>query len=172
MQTKQKTEYQEFSREIRDQVYSRDGYYFITIASSDGFPYFGEVVNGQMRMSVSGKYVEKQIEWLHEQYAFVTIDSYCIMPNHVHLILLMNYNTYNVSLQNHKQRSVTELVDMLKETSKRLIHLFGNRHFEWQRRSFEHAIRAPRTLESLRDFIRYNPRDWELEKSNDLDLFM
>jgi len=172
MKTKLKPDYKEFTREMREKVYSRDGFYFVTLATRDAKNYFGDIEDGAMKISVAGRYVDKQIKWLHEQYHYVDIDAYVIMPNHVHLILALNYSRSNVSLQETTQRSLPELIEMLKQTSKRLIHLFGNRTFDWQRRSFDHSIRAKRTLQCLRDFIANNPNEWELDRHNGLNLFM
>jgi putative transposase len=172
MKTKEKTEYQQFSRTIRETLYGRDGYYFVTIAAEDNTDHFGDIVDGKMCLSVAGRYVEKQLHWLAEQYAYVRLDSYVVMPNHIHCILALDYESSNVSLQSARHRSLPDLIDLFKTTSSRLVHLFSRSDFRWQRRSFEHPIRSAKTLRALREFITADPRDWNSETPHVLDLFM
>jgi REP element-mobilizing transposase RayT len=172
METKQRPDYKQFSRDLRETIYSRDGHYFVTIAAKDEKDHFSDIIDGRVNLTVAGRYVEKQLHWLTEQYSYVRLDSYIIMPNHVHCILLLQYGSSHISLQQQRKRSLTELIELFKSTSERLIHLFARRDFGWQRRSFEHYIRNKRTLQDLRIFIKNNPRYWGLDKNNRMDLFM
>ncbi len=66
------------------------GDYFITICTAEREHYFGEIVNGEMQLTEIGKYADecvKQIEILHSD---VSVPSYVIMPNHIHLIVIVD----------------------------------------------------------------------------------
>ena len=74
--------------------YSDFGFYFVTICTNDRIEYFGEIIDGQMRLNENGKIIEEQWEWLGRQYPYIGLDEFVIMPNHVHSILLIN-SEYN-----------------------------------------------------------------------------
>jgi REP element-mobilizing transposase RayT len=42
----------------------------------------------------------------------------------------------------------------------------GHTDFAWQRGFYEHIIRGPRELDSIRRYIRDNPRQWDLDRDN------
>lgn len=66
------------------------GAYFVTICTQNREHFFGEIENGEMRLSEIGKYVDiciKTIEILHEN---VYVPIYQIMPDHIHLIIIMD----------------------------------------------------------------------------------
>jgi putative transposase len=49
----------------------------------------GEVVDGEMNLSEKGQVVTDAMVWLAEQYAHVLLDAWCVMPNHVHVIMVL-----------------------------------------------------------------------------------
>jgi hypothetical protein len=55
--------------------------------TNKGNELFGEVVGGIMRLIDIGQIVAQTWEWLPEQYPYVELDSYIVMPNHFHSIL-------------------------------------------------------------------------------------
>jgi putative transposase len=68
--------------------YSSLGYYFITLCIHDRWiRMFGDVDNGKMVLNDCGIIANEWIGKLSGQYGDVLVDSYVIMPNHVHLIL-------------------------------------------------------------------------------------
>ena len=52
-----------------------------------------------MYLDTGGKFVEKCIEYIPIHFPLTEIDNYCIMPNHVHLIIIVN-GPQNVGVQN------------------------------------------------------------------------
>lgn len=72
--------------------YSSNGAYAITICTKDKAKILSEICRGGVLLRPQGKIVEKELLELEERYGIV-IDKYCIMPNHVHLIMFFdNYN--------------------------------------------------------------------------------
>ncbi len=51
-----------------------------------------ECADLKMDLNEFGKIVMQQIEWLAEQYKYVEIHNYVVMPNHVHMIVEINRN--------------------------------------------------------------------------------
>ena len=75
---------------LRNYDYANDGYYFITINTKDHINYFGEIRNKRMILSLYGRIIDKQWNWLSKQYKYVHLDEYIIMPNHFHGIIIIN----------------------------------------------------------------------------------
>ena len=44
----------------------------------------------KIKLTPIGVNVEKSIQYINDNYKGITIDKYVIMPNHVHLIMLLN----------------------------------------------------------------------------------
>ncbi len=66
---------------------SQNGFYFVTICTKDRVENFGEMKDEMMIVNDFGEIVKQQWLWLKEQYSYVGIDEYVVMPNHVHGII-------------------------------------------------------------------------------------
>ena len=66
------------------------GAYFVTICTKNREHYFGEIENGQMLLSEIGEFVSKCIEKIPQHNPYATIPKYTIMPNHLHLIVVIS----------------------------------------------------------------------------------
>ncbi len=53
---------------------------------------FGEIVDNEMRLNELGGIVTQQLLWLQDNFAYVRVDEWVVMPNHVHVIIEINYN--------------------------------------------------------------------------------
>ncbi|MEW5872992.1 MAG: hypothetical protein AB1894_27275 [Chloroflexota bacterium] len=69
--------------------YTRVGAYFVTIVADERQELFGTVVDGEMRLSRAGEIVRKAWFDLPRHYPNVRLDEFCIMPNHVHGIIIL-----------------------------------------------------------------------------------
>ena len=69
--------------------YSRPGAYFVTIVAQDRLCWFGDVVDGEMRLNKSGELIVDAWEWLGERYPHVALDAYVVMPNHLHGVVVL-----------------------------------------------------------------------------------
>ena len=69
--------------------YATNGGYFITICTEGKKCFFGEVVGGEMQLSPIGKVAQKLWCEIPQHFPNCHIDVFCIMPNHVHGILLI-----------------------------------------------------------------------------------
>ena len=64
--------------------------YFVTICTNGREHYFGEVRDGQTQLTAVGKCLRTQIENVQNHYPYAAIPLYVIMPNHVHLIVVID----------------------------------------------------------------------------------
>ena len=69
--------------------YTRDGAYFVTICTRGREHTFGAVVNGEMRPNICGREVARCWPWLAEQYPYVFLDEWIVMPDHTHAIIVI-----------------------------------------------------------------------------------
>ena len=80
--------------------YSQAGLYFVTIcvqkrADTQVCPYirpylFGKIENGEMILNDAGKMIEKWCAELSHKFSDIVMDTYIVMPNHFHAIIVNN----------------------------------------------------------------------------------
>jgi REP element-mobilizing transposase RayT len=147
--------------------YSKTKSYFFTIVTKDRICHFGSIENNIMQLSNSGKIIEKQWNWILEQYPYVQSNSFVIMPNHVHGILEINaeyYGSKNEEGSLKKIKSLSQLLGAFKTTSSKQIHQQGNVDFFWQRSFHDRIIKNQRSSDIIKKYIENNPIN---EKKND-----
>jgi len=69
--------------------YSQPGSYFVTLCTRGHSCLFGDITDGEMVLNDIGEIVRDEIlktESIHDN---IEIDKYVIMPNHVHLIIVI-----------------------------------------------------------------------------------
>jgi putative transposase len=69
--------------------YSRDGAYFVTICTQGREHTFGAVIKGKVRLNACGREVARCWAWLAEQYPYVYLDEWIVMPDHTHAIIVI-----------------------------------------------------------------------------------
>ena len=155
--------------------YSSEGYYYITICTKDRIHYFGRIENGKMLLSKIGMIV--RVEWLNtkdlRKDMHILLDEYCLMPNHFHAIIRLGDPTLptkdpRLPVSNFKQnkfgpqvKNLSSIIRGFKGACTKNIHKNHDTSFNWQRRFYDHIIRDLSALESIRDYIKYNPLNWK-----------
>ena len=67
--------------------YSRPGLHFITIVTDNQDYIFGTLKHNKLKPNRYGDIAIKDWLWLEYQYWYVSIDTWILMPNHIHGIL-------------------------------------------------------------------------------------
>jgi REP element-mobilizing transposase RayT len=156
--------------------YSRDALYFVTPCIKGRIHYFGEVYNGKMITNKFGKIAENQWDWLAEQYPYVILHAFVVMPNHIHGIIEINRNHIvrpdrdnnvrtgrDLSLQPQpKIKPLPQLIGAYKTTVSKQIHLIGGKDFAWHRSFHDHIIRNDAAYYRISHYIEMNPQKWLL----------
>ncbi len=75
---------------LKDYDYSQAGAYYVTIVTHERRVLFGDVVDGEMRMNETGQLVVDVWEWLAVRHPYVQLDSYVVMPNHLHGVIVID----------------------------------------------------------------------------------
>ena len=80
---------------LKDYDYSHPGAYFVTICVNNKECLFGEILEGNLRYSkigiVAGEVLIKTVNSMR----LMQLDSYVIMPNHIHMIVFIENNDEN-----------------------------------------------------------------------------
>ena len=66
--------------------------YVVTICTGGRVNYFGSIVDGKTQLTAVGEYAKQCIEKIGVIYKNVQVPLYVIMPNHIHLIIIINDN--------------------------------------------------------------------------------
>ncbi len=69
--------------------YAQPGAYFVTICTHDGEPLFGDVIDGIMQLNRFGRIVQACWYDLPRHYPHVMLDAFVVMPNHVHMLIIL-----------------------------------------------------------------------------------
>ena len=121
-----------------------------------------------MILNETGNIVLEEIHRTEEIRENVTIDSWVVMPNHVHLILLIHSEDFvetprrGVSTeeqQSWKSGCLGAIINQLKGACTRRIRSMINPDFAWQSRFYDHVIWTEQDLDDLRQYIQRNPEN-------------
>jgi len=90
--------------------YAQNGYYFVTVCTKNQECIFGEIIEGSMVLSEIGKIVKA--EWLKsfEIRQELFCDEYCIMPNHIHAIVIIENDDVDDAIINKPYNSTSDCV--------------------------------------------------------------
>lgn len=78
------------SARLNNWDYSQNAVYFITICSGNKEHYFGEIKDGKMYLSDIGEIADIFLNQIPDHFNFTAIDAYVVMPNHIHILLVIN----------------------------------------------------------------------------------
>lgn len=90
MQNKFQNKYRIPSSRLQTWDYGTNGAYFITICTQNREHFFGVVQNGTMQLSETGKIAEQLWIEIPNQFPFIELGNFVVMPNHVHGLLIIN----------------------------------------------------------------------------------
>jgi len=107
----------------------------------------------QPELSQIGNEIKKSIQFIEENYDYISIDKYVIMPNHVHLIIIFK-NTGG-----HGNPPLQDIVGRFKSFT---TNKYGN--LLWQRSFHDHIIRNEQDYKKIWEYIDNNPMKLELDK--------
>ncbi len=160
-------------RSIRLQKYdySNQGAYFVTICTWNRESILGGVLNSVIQLSSSGDIVMRCWQDLPNHYSNIVLDEVVIMPNHLHGIVWVNGNIDRAGFKpapTGKKHGLPEIIRALKTFSSRQINKSRNTSGTpvWQRNYFDRVIRNETELFKIREYIRNNPLQWELDDNN------
>ena len=144
---------------LKDYDYSQEGYYFITICTTNRRKFLCEInhlgitsekAQYTMALTESGHVVDKHINNINSIYSNVLTDCYVIMPNHIHLIVVIN---------SVATLTLPRIINSFKTITTKSIGFSM-----WQKNYYEHIIRSEEELQEVRNYIVNNPLKWHEDK--------
>ena len=168
------------SLRLSDWDYASPGAYFTTICTKGRKSFFGRIQNGEVHLSTVGKQAHCLWERIPHHHSHLVLDEFIIMPNHVHGILFIHEvvaafhetpprhkktgSSQRMSAISPKPGSLSVVVRLYKGAVTRWARAHGFHDFSWQSRFHEHVIRNERELDSIRRYIRLNPKRWSMDR--------
>ena len=106
-----------------------------------------------------GKVAEEQLLALPERFPSLSIDQYVIMPNHIHVILVLTDPCENVS-----RPKITDVICVYKSLTTKACKNLRPIKKLFQSSFYEHVIRGQADYDEIATYIQNNPKQWELDK--------
>lgn len=149
--------------------YRARGWYFATICSHLKAHIFGEVVSGEMRLSLTGAIVEEELHTLSSHYKNVEVNAHVVMPNHIHaIIMIQGAHSFSPHPEPLPQSigispiagSLAAIVRSYKAGVSRRCRRLGFTQDIWQPRFHDKILRNDTIISAVREYIRNNPANW------------
>jgi REP element-mobilizing transposase RayT len=176
--------------------YSENGVYFVTVCTKNKRKLFGTVVGKEyyapisvgdgildvpqqvkaevigyddvyVKLSEFGKIVDDTLHYINENNDNITIDKYVIMPNHIHMIIVVD-NPEGTSgmpspTEEFAKNRPNELIPKLISSLKRFTNKKAGFDL-WQRSYNDHVVRNLVDYERIWEYIDTNPIKWKIDK--------
>lgn len=140
--------------------YSQNGAYFVTLCTKNNKHYFGEipdstpgVSNACLRLSSIGRTAEDEIKNISSIYERVSVDKHVIMPNHIHMILLI------FSGISRYAPALSRVVQQFKGAVTKRIGFSI-----WQKSFYDRIIRNEKEYLKIWEYIDTNPAKWKEDR--------
>ena len=155
--------------------YSTNGAYFITICTQNRKNILSKIVGTgvldcpQNRLTKYGEIADKYIKQLNDFYDHLSVESYIIMPNHIHLLLFVKENN-NVMQFGQSRTPVPTNVERANSVCSKFVSTFKrfcNKEYGeniWQSRFHDHIIRNREDYEEHLRYIHDNPIMWQFDE--------
>jgi putative transposase len=139
--------------------YSLRGSYFVTICVDNMQCCLSKIDDGELILNSFGRIAQSQWQWLDQQYPYVSVENFIVMPNHVHAIVdIIPKKRYGKIL------SLSQLIGAYKTLSTAKIRKAGFVEFSWHRSFFDHIIRGVEDYQNIVDYINSNPANWSSDR--------
>ena len=132
--------------------YATCNYYFVTICTHNKTCIFGKP--GQLNQF--GMISYECIELISKFYPNVQIDKFVVMPNHIHMIVVIGAKEKQAKLPN-----LSHVIGQYKMAVTKKIRLLKPDLIVWQRSFHDHIIRNQKSFEKIWLYIENNPVKWE-----------
>ena len=150
--------------------YSQNGAYFVTFCTKGRKKVLSRIDVGPdaligplLELTPYGKLVDEAIQSAILTYPNVDIPCYVIMPNHVHLMVVME--------QNGPMRASGPTLGMVVRSIKtKVTRAVG--HPIWQDKFYDHIIRTYDDYLQICDYIIFNPAKWQEDEYYDGNISM
>lgn len=147
--------------------YSSQGAYFITICTQNRRCILSKILEQKVatveendiyvELSKYGKICAEQIYAIETRYEYVKIDKFVIMPNHIHLIMILEEKTAGAS----PRPTVMDVICSFKSLVTKECRFNGFNGKIFQTSFYEHIVRDRNDYNEIVRYIHENPINWE-----------
>ncbi len=188
-----------YSRDIRHRRsirlkgydYSQRGAYFVTLCTQNKECLFGDIVDCVIRLNEFGLLVKNEWVKTADIRKEITLDEFCIMPNHIHgIVIIQNMDSHVVGANGGspeigrddqtetgrpagsplrmKSKSISSLMAGFKSNVTKQINEIRQTPGVpiWQRNYYEHVVRDNNELNRIREYVMNNPVKWAEDEEN------
>ena len=136
---------------IENYDYSTPGAYFITVCVNNRKPILWNVGAAICRPNLSeiGFVVEMAIQQIPEHYPMISVDKYCIMPDHIHMIL-------SIGTDADGRQVAAPTVSTVVGHMKRWVSMQIGQSI-WQKSFIDRVIRNEQGYRAVWEYIENNP---------------
>jgi len=173
------------SSRLNNWDYSNPGFYFITIKTLNDNNFFEKIINNKMELSTVGEIANQYLIDISEHFSNVILDEFIVMPNHVHILFLVetpddsvetldnhvethhgaslqikyqNYHFHRLAIKSNQ--TIPKIINQYKSSVKRICNQ-NNLFFGWQSRYYDQIIKSEIELNNIRQYIKNNPTNWQ-----------
>ena len=162
------------------------GTYFVTICTKNREHFFGEIKDGVMTLSMVGECLNQQILSTPQMRPDMNlgIPTFTIMPNHVHLLVVIGENVYNTPVDYVSEQKCMDSLDASEnafspqrknlasiirgiKTATTSYALKNDIWFGWQTRYHDHIVRDIDELNAIACYIENNVAKWKEDEFYD-----
>lgn len=135
--------------------YSLEGCYFITVCTKNRECLLSNIrIHNDKEYDVvltkTGEIINMYINKIKDIYLNIIIDQFIIMPNHIHMILIINKKENN---------SISKIIQQFKGMVTKEL-----KYSIWQKLFYEHIIRNEKEYLAIKQYIIDNPYNWKNDK--------
>ena len=160
---------------IADYDYSTPGAYFITVCTANREKIFWSDRRGELcspadtalpgdhrsplraELSDVGMIVDTEIKKLDSVYNAVSVDKYCIMPDHIHFIITIGTDEFR------RTQFAPTISRVIKQFKGSITKQIGRPI--WQKSFYEHGIRNQQDYYEIWEYIENNPLKYVLKRT-------
>ena len=147
---------------LRDYDYGTAGAYFVTICTQNRRCLLSRIVGrglapAEIQYTQYGQIARNQLLLLERRYPALKIDSYVIMPNHIHAILILE------DAEAGRNRTLSDVICAYKSLTTRECKKVRPIDKLFQTSFYEHVIRGRKDYDEIVEYITNNPKQWELD---------
>ncbi len=144
--------------------YSSPGAYFVTICTQNRRCALSRIVGRGLapaetdgiEYTAFGKIAEEQLLLLKDRYPCLSVDRYVIMPNHIHIILVLDGDAAGAS----PRPTIMDAICAYKSLTTRECKKVGMAEKLFQTSFYEHVIRSREDYDEIVKYIQENPTRW------------
>ena len=137
---------------FHNHVYARQEMYSLSCCRAGLAP----AVTNHIEYTLWGEIAEQQLFSLKDRFPSVTVRRYVIMPNHIHVILILGNETAGAS----PRPTVMDVICAYKSLTAQECKKNGFVGKLFQTSFHDHVIRSRRDYEEISQYMQDNPRLW------------